>query len=292
MKVISILCAALALLDSAGQLYAHGFPLSVNVDGSGNPTSITISSNQPYLDQDGVTAGPNNLFLDNFFIQTSGSNSGWMGTDEGGPQIVGSSPPWANATISLASPLYFSDGSGSAAIRATAGTCLQFHNAFAGNSDGNHPGAGFCSVNLAGSAAAGSLAISLQDFHEIEKDLFLPLTSTQTYGEYGFAFDITIPFGNGTTLTAGPMVDVFGTATTDDPDGFSAAPDSQQDVATEQIYDAVTTPVPEPSTLALAAAGATALVVARSRRRKRHNAARFTAISPPAVRKTRPARTR
>ena len=75
-------------------------------------TGITVVSNQPVLDQDSTLAGPSNLFLDNFFVQTSGSNAGDMGTYEGGPQIVSGSVGWSGAYFTIVSPLFYSDGTG------------------------------------------------------------------------------------------------------------------------------------------------------------------------------------
>ena len=142
----------------------------------------------------------------------------------------------------MVSPLYYSDGAGTAAVSASAGTYLNFFDRYPDNSDGNHPGASAGTFNLTGSAATGGFGISLTDFHEVEKDLILAPGSRQNNGEYGYAFDVTIPFNNGTTITVGPLVDVFGTGTSTDPDnpgGFSNAPDAQQDVATQQVYSAV-----------------------------------------------------
>ncbi len=258
MKTVFTTLLAVALAASAEQLSAHGFELLVYSDSNGN-LSVQEKSNQPILDQDGVTPGPNNLFLDNFFIQTSGSNAGDMGTYEGGPQIVGPSSPWSNASFTIVSPLYYSDGTGTAAVPASAGTYLNFFDRYPDNSDGNHPGASAGDFNLTGSAATGGFGISLTDFHEVEKDLILAPGSTQNNGEYGFAFDVTIPFGNGQTIPVGPLVDVFGTGTSPDPDnpgGFSNAPDAQQDIATQQVYNAVMEAVPEPSTIVLVLAAA------------------------------------
>ncbi len=271
MRMASTTFLAVAILASANRAFAHGFEVLVNSDSSGNPTSITEVSNQPVLDQDNVTAGPNNLFLDTFFVQDSGPNTGHIGTYEGGPQIVGPSIPWSNAYFTVLSPLYYSDGTGAAAVPASAGTYLQFFDRYPNNSDGNHPGASNGTFNLTGSASSPGFGISLDDFHEVEKDLFLVTGSTQANGEYGYAFDVTIPFTNGTTLTTGPLVDVFATGTTDDPDnpgGFSLVPDAQQDAATLQVYDSViaAAAAPEPSTVALAAAGALLLGLARFRR--------------------------
>ena len=271
MKTVLTTLLAVALAASAKQAFAHGFELLVNSDSNGNPTSVTEVSNQPVLDQDNSVSGPNNLFLDTFFVQDSPEiNAGQIGTYEGGPQIVGPSLPWSNAYFTVLSPLYYSDGTGTAAVPASTGTYLQFFDRYPNNSDGLHPGASNGSFNLTGSASSPGFGISLDDFHEVEKDLFPGPGSTQTNGEYGYAFDVTIPFDNGTTLTVGPLVDVFATGTTDDPDnpgGFSLVRDSQQDIATSQIYNSVmAAAVPEPSTMTLSAAGVLLLGQSRLRR--------------------------
>ena len=68
-------------------------------------------------------------------------------------------------------------------------------------------------------------------------------------------------------LTTSPLVDVFATGTTTDPDnpgGFSLVPDSQQDAATQQVYSAAMAAVPEPSTGILAATGIAVMGLARA----------------------------
>ena len=155
---------------------------------------------------------------------------------------------------------------------------MNFFDRYPNNSDGLHPGASAGNFNLTGSAATGGFGISLYDFHEVEKDLVLSATSSQTYGEYGYAFDVTIPFSDGLTYTVGPLVDVFGTGTNTDPDnpgGFSNAPDAQQDAATQQVYDAVTTAAPEPPTAFLAATAAAVFGLAGLRRLKPRRRGRF-----------------
>ncbi len=267
MKMSFTALLAIALAAADGRVFAHGFALYENVNGSGNVTGVTVVSNQPVLDQDNTLAGPNNLFLDNFLIQSGGSNAGDMGTYEGSPQIAYGSVGWSNAYFTIVSPLFYSDGTGTAAAAAVPGTKLNFFDLFPNNSDGLHPGASAGDFNLTGSAATGGFGISLYDFHEVEKDLILSPTSSQTYGEYAYAFDVTIPFSDGSTYTVGPLVDVFGTETDpDNPVDFSDAPDAQQDVATQQVYDSVMVAVPEPSALALASAAAAVFGVARLHR--------------------------
>ncbi len=198
---------------------------------------------------------------------------GSLGTYEGFTQTAG---PWLpyTATFNIISPLYYSDGTGGPAVPATTGTYLHIYDRYAGNPDpvtDPHPGASSGDIYVNGSTSFYSgFGVSLYDFHELEKDLYIAPGSTQTYGEYGFAFDVIVHFTDGVTLNEGPLVDMFATDTTTDPDnpgGFATfASDSQQDVATQAVYNAVMA-APEPSSLVLAALGAAALAICGWRRR-------------------------
>ncbi len=209
-------------------------------------------------DPSNPTPGPNNLFLDQFSGTPNADGS--YGTDEGFAAIVGPQPAHSAATFHILSPLFFSDGSGPA-VPALPGTHLHIFNLFAGNSDGLHPGASAGDLNVTGSTSLLSgFGVSLTDFHELEKELYIAAGSSQTNGEYGFAFNVSATFANG-TVTTGPLVDVF--ATDIGPNGGFATfadPFATQDPATLAIYRAA---VPEPSALALGAIGITALAARR-----------------------------
>ena len=81
---------------------------------------------------------------------------------------------------------------------ASAGTFLNIYDLWAGNPDpltDPHPGAVFGNTIVTGTTSfASGFGVSLYDPHELEHDLYLSSTSTQTYGEYGFAFTVTINF--------------------------------------------------------------------------------------------------
>ena len=261
MSSISRSIVLLIVLSGASSASAHGFDVSVN--STSNPSSLTIVSAQPVLDLADPsdpsnapfpTAGPSNLFLDQFGGDPNLDGS--YPTDEGFAQTAGPFPPYSGATFNILSPLYFSDGTGPA-VPASPGTFLHIYDLFAGNSDGHHPGASSGDVNITGSTSLlPGFGVSLHDFHELEKDIYLAAGSTQTYGEYGFAFEVVVPFNNGTTLTTGPLVDVFAldiTTDADNPGGFATlAPFDQQDAATSAIFAAA---VPEPTTFGLSLIG-------------------------------------
>ena len=234
-----LLTLTIALL--AGRAWGHGFALIP--DSSTAPTSFTIASESPFLDQDQLTAGPGNLFLDAF--DGTANVDGSYPTDEGFATIVGPQPPHSAATFHILSPLYFSDGTG-AAVPASSGTYLHIFDLFAGNSDGLHPGAATGDVSIDGaSGLLSGFGVSLTDFHELEKYLYIAGGSSQVDGEYGFAFDVTATFANG-TVTSGPLVDVFATDIGAGGGFATNASDAVQDAATAAIYSAV---VPEPATL-------------------------------------------
>jgi hypothetical protein len=251
---------SIALLLCAARAGAHGFILIPN--SSTNPISFSVASAQPVLDNDpnNPTPGPNNLFLDQFNGTPNGDGS--FPTDEGFAAIVGPQPAHSAATFHILSPLYFSDGTGPA-VPASPGTSLHIYDRFAGNSDGQHPGASAGDVVISGSTSLlAGFGVSLTDFHELEKDLYIANGSSQIDGEYGFAFNVSATFANG-TVTTGPLVDMF--ATDIGPGGgfaTNADPFTVQDPATLAIYTAA---VPEPSTLALVFLSAGAMGALRLR---------------------------
>jgi len=260
-----ILIAMLAV----SRVYGHGFGLSV--DSYGNPTTLIAASEVPFFDNDPVSPlpGPANLFLDAFDGDPNGDGS--YPTDEGFAQTSGPFPFYTSATYRVISPLFFSDGTGPA-VPASAGTQVHIYNLWAGDPDpvnNPHPGAAFGDVYVGGAASPNSgYGVSLYDFHELEKDLYLGAGSTQTDGEYGFAFTVTVHFAGGQIVTTGPLVDVFATDITTDPDnpgGFATfAPPALQDAATQAIYNAV---VPEPSTIVLAGVASGAFIAFHQGRR-------------------------
>jgi hypothetical protein len=241
-----------AVATSPGTARGHGFDVSVN--SYLNPSAFLVASEDAVLDNDPInpTAGPDNLFLGEFETL---NGDGSYGVDHGFAQTAGPFPFYNSVTFNIVSPLYFSDGSGPA-VPAEAGTQLHIFNAFAGNSDSNHPGAAFGDVFVNGNTGFyAGFGVSLYDQHELQKDLYLAPLSTQTYGEFGFAFTVTVHFAGGQTVTSSPMVDVFALDITTDPDNpgcfATFAPYELQDAATLAIYNAAVG-VPEPSSLVLA----------------------------------------
>lgn len=253
MRRVCLSVLSCAVLCCATNAWGHGFDVSVN--SYANPTAFNIASAQPVLDNDPTnpTPGSDNLFLDQFDGTPNGDGS--YPTDEGFAQTSGPFPFYTSVTFNVISPLYFSDGSGPA-VPAASGTQLHIYDLFAGNSDGFHPGASAGDIYADGTTSFyPGFGVSLYDAHELEKDLYLPVGSTQTYGEFGFAFEVTVHFAGGQVVSTGPLVDVFALDITTDPDnpgGFATfAPLAVQDVATQAIYNAAVG-VPEPSSLVLA----------------------------------------
>jgi len=321
LKPISIGLLLLAIGLVARDASAHGFELQQNA--YLNPTAFNLISNQPLLDNENVNPTPApsgwNIFTDEFnsgsTIDALGSNptnAASYGTYEGFVEQDGSGPggsaPIASATFKILSPLYYSDGTGSAAQPASAGTYLQIFDvlttdpAYIANPS-LYPGTSPTPynnglnngpyINLTGTTSfAAGFSVSALYFHELEKDLYFGAGSTQTYGEYGFAFDVTVSLLNPftyqpmTTLTTAPMVDVFDL--TDPTLDFNAesnpnggdfgddAPQGQQDAATTFIYDAAISaaaPVPEPSSFVLFSLSVVLFGVVAVRRRRTHHAA-------------------
>jgi hypothetical protein len=199
--------------------------------------------------------------------------AGAYGTYEGFAVPFNYDVPFTDATFTILTPLMFV-GSNAVAAPASAGTSMQVYDWFAGNSDGNHPGAGSGVVTISGTSTVtpSGITVSLTDFHELEKDLILGPGSTQTYGEYGFAFDVTIPFSTG-TVTTPPLVDLFAIADPALGDYCDNAPDSIQDPATLNLYNALESSalsaVPEPPTTLLAVVGAVFVAAWHFRKRRR-----------------------
>ena len=101
---------------------------------------------------------------------------------------------------------------------------------------------------------AAGFGVSLYDPHEIEHDLYLSSTSTQTYGEYGFAYTVTIHFpSTGATLTTVPLVDVYALSDPNLGDFPDNAGYLQQDAASVAIFQAATRS--EPPSWATATSG-------------------------------------
>ena len=268
MKLLRFL-AMLGLSLGASNAWGHGFELTLNLNGP-TPVSISSVSQQPVLDQDGTAAPPSmsgNLFTDQFtYVGTSGGVMQQF-TDEGGGNRISPGTGWSaggnpTMTFNLVSPLYYSDGTAPAAP-ASAGTYITFSDA----ADA-HPATSGLHATLTGSSitpVAGWQLLSPYDAapygdpgHELVKQIYIPGTSTQTAGEYGFAFTMTAHFAGGQTITTGPLVDIFALDSSPATAGFLGS-DALQDAATLSIYGKVipqslSTPEPASLTLGLIAA--------------------------------------
>jgi hypothetical protein len=242
MRMTRTTIAILAALAGANRATGHGFSLNAtSVNGSGTPTAIGATSESPFLDQGAVTAGPANLFLDQFSgIPSVGPSGTYYPTDEGFAAQTWGSQPAYTATYNVLTPLYFADGVGNGAAPAVAmpapkGTYVDIYDLYVG--DPGHPGAsaGDVFVNGTNSFYPGP-GVSLLDFHELEKDLYIG--SGPPYGEYGFAFNVTVRFAGGLTVTTGPLIDAFAVSDNNLGNFAANAPTAQQDAATLAIYKA------------------------------------------------------
>ena len=285
-------CFSLFLLTLflASRAWGHGFVLFFPPGydpATPPPASFNIFSNQPVLDQDQITPGPSNLFLDAFSNTPNGDGS--YGTYEGSGQVNGPQPTILSATFHILSPLYFSNGTGPA-VPASDGTRL--HISYADSSGDPEGGTDWplyfpsnTGIDVSGStslvdgfALVPTAPYSLPSgtaapaFHELEKDLYIGDPS-QADGEYGFAFDVDVTFETGSgpmTVSSGPLVDVFATDIGVGGGFATNAPDPLQDAATLAVYSAA---VPEPSTIALCAMGVSVVVIGCGGLRKiRHRA--------------------
>ena len=235
----------LAIAAYATRASGHGFGLSLTYDAHGNPTGFNVSSQDAFLDQGHSAAGPSNLFLEQFggtlFSDSSGA---YYSVIHGFAQTSGPWPPYT-ATVNVLTPLYFASGASNGTLPAIAslaptGTYIDMWDIWAGNPQpvtNPHPGAAFGDVFINGKTDYyPGFGVSLYDTHELEKDLYIG--SGPTNGEYGFAFNVTVQFAGGLTLTTQPLVDVFAISDPSTGDFGDNAPLAQQDAATQAIYKA------------------------------------------------------
>ncbi len=221
---------AAVIAAAANCAWAHGFGLSLGNDSQNTPIVIIPSSESTILDSTGDAVGPQNLFIGSFGGTPAGNGS--YGVTHGFAYSTGAWPNYT-ATYNILSPLFFSDGaSAGPASAASAGTSINIFD----RDVGLYPGAASGSVQLSGATKfMPGYGVSLFDPHELQKQLFLGAGSSQTYGEFGFSYEVAVTLPGGQKLTTGPLVDVF--ATDIGPGGFySNAPQSQQDAASLAIY--------------------------------------------------------
>jgi autotransporter-associated beta strand protein len=247
--------ASIALLGASAHFaWGHGFNIEVNTKG-GTPSSLSVFSQEQYFDNLEVPSSisPENMFIEEF---SASPTSGTLGTCysvlHGFCATAGPVPSFT-ASFNVISPLYFSNGlpcgvnplGPVVAEPGGPGTFLNIYDLWAGNPEpvaDPHPGASFGNVVVTGTTSFGpGFGVSLTDPHELEHDLYLSATSTQTYGEYGFAYTVSMYFrATNTTLTTPPLVDVYAIS---DPNlgAFpDTAPYTQQDAASVAIFQAAT----------------------------------------------------
>ena len=241
-----------AAVGFAGRAEGHGFDIFVNYVGDTTPVSFSAFSQSAFLDQQQITAAPDNLFLGAFSSASSDASGTYFPVIHGFAETAGRWLPYT-ATYSVVSPLYFSAGSSTSAVPWTAqavgapgGTTLDIFNLWAGNPEPGvspHPGATFGDAFVTGTswsyvpADSAPFGVSLYDSHELEKDLYIG--AGPTYGAYGFAYTLTAHFGDGSTLTTVPLVDVFALSDPTTGDFADTAPATIQDQSTFAIYRAI-----------------------------------------------------
>ena len=237
-----LLFASLIFMPSLA--WGHGFLLNLN----SNDTAFTVASQSAFLDA-GSTPAP--AADSNLFYETFGSSSlstpwgmSYYYVEHGFISEAGPFPPPSvfTATVNMISPLYFSDGNAGAsgAAAASAGTYVEMYDRDFSTFGGGLPGSSPGNISISGATPlASGFQVSLQDAHELAHELVIAPNSAQTYGEYGFAFDITLTLSNGTVMTSGPMVCVYGVTDPNLGDFADNAPLAQQDNATLAIYNAV-----------------------------------------------------
>ncbi len=281
MRLAKFCIAVFVSTAIANNACGHGFNIS-EIDSSGVPVALTASSQSQVLDSGGTISPYSNLFWDTFpnatkpdalftegtLVSTPRSSPGtYYPTNDGGAATAGPFSLYDSATFTVISPLLFSNGG--TAVPASAGTLLNIVERFPGNAPNgasnatNHPGAASTAAGfLAISGSTGVLPgfqFSLADTHEFAKDLILG-GSTLT-GEYGFAYEVTVHYHDGSTLTSAPLVAIYAlTDPTLTGGSFTSASLATQDAATLAIYKAA---VPEPSAYALASIGGVALLAVR-----------------------------
>ncbi|MGO9110928.1 MAG: autotransporter-associated beta strand repeat-containing protein [Thermoguttaceae bacterium] len=248
-----LLVSASAFADLA---WGHGFELQVN--SYSNPTELSVFSQEGYFNnlffgtspENGVS--PENMFIEEFSAApTYGTMGTYYSMVHGFAATSGPYLPYT-ATFNVVSPLYYSNGIGCGvnqtgpvlAQPASAGTFLNLYDLWVG--DPGHPGASSGTVSVSGTTPfASGFGVSLTDPHELTHDLYLSSTSTQTYGEYGFAYTVTVHFpSTDATLTTVPLVDVYAISDANLGDFPDNASYTQQDAASVSIFQAATRSAP------------------------------------------------
>ena len=246
MRQLAYAAFLLALIGFAAQAEGHGFSLSVNYNANFTPLSLTASSQEPYLDQHDFAAGPNNLFLGASAAASSGrqwrvfSGDSWFRTNRG-------CLPSLHGYLQHRKSFVLLERHGRPASGAGHDRNLRRYVGPLGRQSRpeHEPPSRRCirrflyqwhRHDLFARASTAPFGVSLYDTHEMEKDLYIG--SGATYGEYGFAFNVTVHFSDGVTLNTGPLVDVFAIS---DPNYFDFADNASialQDSATQAIYNA------------------------------------------------------
>ncbi|MGA2259221.1 MAG: autotransporter-associated beta strand repeat-containing protein, partial [Thermoguttaceae bacterium] len=252
MRNVFLSISLISVSTFADFAWGHGFEVQANSYSS--PTALSVFSQEGYFNnlysgtspENGVS--PENMFIEEFSATpTYGTMGTYYSVIHGFAATSGPYLPYT-ATFNVVSPLYYSNGIGSGANQtgpvvaqpASAGTFLDIYDLWVG--DPGHPGASSGTVSVNGTTSfASGFGVSLTDPHELAHDLYLSATSTQTYGEYAFAYTVTVHFpSTGATLTTVPLVDVYALSDPNLGDFPDNASYTQQDAASVSIFQAAT----------------------------------------------------
>ena len=262
MRKALVLVWLLGLVAIGRAAWGHG--IGLEYDG----TSILVNpgSESPlYTDQYDNPVPPN------MFIDVWGAPSGGIATTDEGFAFASLGFP-LNATYSfnVISPLIFS--SGGVAVPANDGVYIDSYDVHPAGSGDYVASSQHITIDGSHSSVDG-FQVNGNDPHELQKILHgYNVAGGNGDGIYGFAFNFTVTFGDGSSVTSGTLVDMYETYNFFVNNGGDAGGPPYFGLGTggvtEEAALAVLAAVPEPSSLVLLAIGAAGVVMHRWRCRR------------------------